>query len=151
MENSVTRVTFGHHEACQVMPNSYPEWRNFHFALNDEMFGRNKACQMMPNSDLEEQIYFCPHQNNRETFFFLHTHLWLSINISQLLSHFPSYLYGLNIQKLHWRSATYRDNLYHTIWHHGVDVTLIHLSLMQSYAYFSLGFVFHGCYQIEII
>ena len=24
IENSVTRVTFRHHEACQVMPNSYP-------------------------------------------------------------------------------------------------------------------------------
>ena len=29
IENSVTRVTVLHHEARQVMPKSYPEWRNF--------------------------------------------------------------------------------------------------------------------------
>ena len=31
IENSVTRVTVWHHQACGVMPNSYPEWRNFQF------------------------------------------------------------------------------------------------------------------------
>ena len=30
--NSVTMVTGRHHETCQMMPNSYPEWRNFPFA-----------------------------------------------------------------------------------------------------------------------
>ena len=34
IENSLTGATVRHHEACQVMPNSYPEWRNFQFALN---------------------------------------------------------------------------------------------------------------------
>ena len=34
IENFVTKVTVWHHEACQVMPNSYPEWWNFQFALN---------------------------------------------------------------------------------------------------------------------
>ena len=34
IENSVTRVTVWHHEACRVMPNSYLEWRNFQFAPN---------------------------------------------------------------------------------------------------------------------
>ena len=34
IENSVTRVTVRHHQACRVMPNSYPEWRNFHFLPN---------------------------------------------------------------------------------------------------------------------
>ena len=29
IKKSVTRVTVRHHEACRVMPNSYPEWRNF--------------------------------------------------------------------------------------------------------------------------
>ena len=33
--NSVTRVTVRHREACRVMPNSYPEWRDFQFALNN--------------------------------------------------------------------------------------------------------------------
>ena len=32
IENSVTRVTFRHHVACRVMPDSYPEWQNFQFA-----------------------------------------------------------------------------------------------------------------------
>ena len=32
IENSVMRVTVRHHEACRVMPNSYPEWRNFQLA-----------------------------------------------------------------------------------------------------------------------
>ena len=31
IENSVTRVTVWHHQACRVMPNSYPEWQNFQF------------------------------------------------------------------------------------------------------------------------
>ena len=31
-KNSVTRVTVLHHEACMVIPNSYPEWRNFQSA-----------------------------------------------------------------------------------------------------------------------
>ena len=35
IENSVTRVTVWHHEAYQVMPNSYPEWRNFQLAPNN--------------------------------------------------------------------------------------------------------------------
>ena len=35
IENSVTRVTVRHHLACRVMPNSYPEWRNFQFELNN--------------------------------------------------------------------------------------------------------------------
>ena len=36
IENSVTRVAVRHHEACRVMrQNSYPEWRNFQFALNN--------------------------------------------------------------------------------------------------------------------
>ena len=35
IENSVTRVTVQHHEACQVMPNSSPEWRNFQFTPNN--------------------------------------------------------------------------------------------------------------------
>ena len=34
IENSVTRVTVRHHEACRVMPNSCPKWRNFQFAQN---------------------------------------------------------------------------------------------------------------------
>ena len=29
IENSVTMVTVQHHEACRLMPNSYPEWGNF--------------------------------------------------------------------------------------------------------------------------
>ena len=35
IENSVTRASVQHHEACRVMPNSYPEWRNFQFAPNN--------------------------------------------------------------------------------------------------------------------
>ena len=35
IENSVTRVTVQHHEACWVMTNSYSKWRNFQFAPND--------------------------------------------------------------------------------------------------------------------
>ena len=35
IENFVTRVTGRHHEACLVMPNSYPEWQNFQFAPNN--------------------------------------------------------------------------------------------------------------------
>ena len=35
IENSVARVTVRHHEACRVMPNSYPEWWNFQFATNN--------------------------------------------------------------------------------------------------------------------
>ena len=35
IENSVTMVTVHHYEACWVMPNSYPEWRNFHFTPNN--------------------------------------------------------------------------------------------------------------------
>ena len=34
-ENSVTSVTTRRHEACRVMPNSYPGWRNFQFAPNN--------------------------------------------------------------------------------------------------------------------
>ena len=34
IENSVTRVTVGHHKVCRL-PNSYPEWQNFQFALNN--------------------------------------------------------------------------------------------------------------------
>ena len=34
IENSVNRVTVPHHEACRVMPNSYPEWWNFQLAPN---------------------------------------------------------------------------------------------------------------------
>ena len=34
IENSVTRVTVRHHETSRVMPNSYPELRNFQFAPN---------------------------------------------------------------------------------------------------------------------
>ena len=34
IENSVMRVTVRHHKACRVMPNSYPKWRNFQYALN---------------------------------------------------------------------------------------------------------------------
>ena len=29
--NPITRVTVRHHEACQLTPNSYPEWRIFKF------------------------------------------------------------------------------------------------------------------------
>ena len=29
------RVTVRQHEACRVMRNSYPEWRNFQFAPNN--------------------------------------------------------------------------------------------------------------------
>ena len=32
IENPVTRVTTRHHEVCWLMPNSYPEWRDFQFA-----------------------------------------------------------------------------------------------------------------------
>ena len=35
IENSVTTVTVRHHEACWVMPNSYPERRNCQFAPNN--------------------------------------------------------------------------------------------------------------------
>ena len=35
IENSVTRVTVRHHEPHRLMPNSYPEWRNFQFAPNN--------------------------------------------------------------------------------------------------------------------
>ena len=35
IENSVTRVTVRQHEACRVMPNSYPQWLNFQFAPNN--------------------------------------------------------------------------------------------------------------------
>ena len=35
IENSITRLTVQLHEACRVMPNSYPEWRNFQLAPND--------------------------------------------------------------------------------------------------------------------
>ena len=31
IENSVTMVTVRHHDACRVMPNIYPEWRNLQF------------------------------------------------------------------------------------------------------------------------
>ena len=34
INNSVKRVAARHHEACQTMPKSYPEWRNFQFAPN---------------------------------------------------------------------------------------------------------------------
>ena len=34
-ENSVTRDTVRHHNACQAMPNSYPQWQNFQFAPNN--------------------------------------------------------------------------------------------------------------------
>ena len=32
IDNSVTKLTVRHHEACRMMPNSYPEWWNFQFA-----------------------------------------------------------------------------------------------------------------------
>ena len=32
IEKFVTSVTVRHHEACQVMPKSYPEWRYFQHA-----------------------------------------------------------------------------------------------------------------------
>ena len=35
IENSVTRVTVQHRETCRVMPNSYPEQRDFQFATNN--------------------------------------------------------------------------------------------------------------------
>ena len=35
IENSITRVTVQHREVCRVMPNSYPERRNFQFAPNN--------------------------------------------------------------------------------------------------------------------
>ena len=35
IENSITWVTVHYHEACRVMPNSYPEWLNFQFAPNN--------------------------------------------------------------------------------------------------------------------
>ena len=35
IDNSVTRVTVWHHEACRVMPNSYHEWQKFQFAPNN--------------------------------------------------------------------------------------------------------------------
>ena len=35
IENSVTTVTVQHREVCRVMPNSYPEWRDFQFAPNN--------------------------------------------------------------------------------------------------------------------
>ena len=35
--NFVTRVTVRHHEACRLMPNSYPEWQYFHFAAKHIM------------------------------------------------------------------------------------------------------------------
>ena len=35
IENSVTMVTVQHREACRVMPNSYPETRDFQFAPNN--------------------------------------------------------------------------------------------------------------------
>ena len=34
-ENSVTTVNIQHREACGVMPNSYPECRDFQFAPNN--------------------------------------------------------------------------------------------------------------------
>ena len=34
IENSITRVTVQHHDACRVMLNSYSEWRNFQFEPN---------------------------------------------------------------------------------------------------------------------
>ena len=38
IENSITRIFVLHHEACQAMPNSYPEWQNFQFAQNDQIW-----------------------------------------------------------------------------------------------------------------
>ena len=35
IENFVTRVVVRHREACRVMPNNYPEWRNFQFTPNN--------------------------------------------------------------------------------------------------------------------
>ena len=35
IKNSVTKTTVRHHSASLVMPNSYPEWRNFHFEPNN--------------------------------------------------------------------------------------------------------------------
>ena len=35
IDNSVTTVTVQHRVACRVMPNSYPEWRDFQFAPNN--------------------------------------------------------------------------------------------------------------------
>ena len=35
VENSITRITLWNHKVCRVMPNSYPEWRGFRFALNN--------------------------------------------------------------------------------------------------------------------
>ena len=35
IENSVTRVAVHYHKACLVIPNSYPEWRNFQCTPNN--------------------------------------------------------------------------------------------------------------------
>ena len=35
IENNVTKVTVWHREACRVISNSYPKWRNFQFAPNN--------------------------------------------------------------------------------------------------------------------
>ena len=35
IENSVTMVTVQHRKACRVIPNSYPEGRDFQFAPNN--------------------------------------------------------------------------------------------------------------------
>ena len=35
IENSVSRVTVRHHDACRVISDSYAEWRNFQFAQNN--------------------------------------------------------------------------------------------------------------------
>ena len=34
-ENSVTRITVQHQQACRVMPNGYTEWWNFKLTLNN--------------------------------------------------------------------------------------------------------------------
>ena len=36
IENSIKRVFVWHQEACRVMLNSYPEWRKFQFAPNNQ-------------------------------------------------------------------------------------------------------------------
>ena len=35
IENSVARITVQHYSASLMMPNSYPEWQDFHFTLNN--------------------------------------------------------------------------------------------------------------------
>ena len=59
IENSVTRVTVRHHETCRVMPNSYPEWRNFQLS-------KSRDAEQLP---LWWNFQFVP--NNHYGIFFL--------------------------------------------------------------------------------